>query len=283
VSRRWLVTVPASSANLGPGFDCMAAALAPRLELEVTEAEGFSLATDLAVAPGRRNLAVRAFERLHSADGLAFEMRSQIPLSGGLGSSAAAVVAGLAAADAVGGHGADVLALASELEGHPDNAAAALAGGFVICSEGRLARIGVPAGLSACAVVPDEPVDTRTARDALADRVALGDAVFNAAHTALLALALERGDLELLSAALADRLHEGPRAALYPRSADLVARAHELGALAATISGAGPTVLFWVAADALDTVEQRLRDQAQGWARVLRAPFSPDGLSVREL
>jgi homoserine kinase len=277
------VTVPASSANLGPGFDCMAAALAPRLELEVAEADRFSLATDLDVAPGRRNLAVRAFERVHPADGLAFEMRSQIPLSGGLGSSAAAIVAGLAAANAVGAHDADVLALAAELEGHADNAAAALGGGFVICSGGRFERIAVPDGLSACVVVPHEALDTRTARGALSERVPLADAVFNAAHAALLALALERGDLELLARALADRLHEAPRAALYPRSAALAARAGEFGALAATISGAGPTVLFWVAADAAEALVERLAGEAQGWAQVLRTPFSPDGLSVREL
>jgi len=283
VSRRWLVTVPASSANLGPGFDCMAAALAPRLELEVAEADRFSLATDLDVAPGRRNLAVRAFERVHPADGLAFEMRSQIPLSGGLGSSAAAIVAGLAAANAVGAHDADVLALAAELEGHADNAAAALGGGFVICSGGRFERIAVPDGLSACVVVPHAALDTRTARGALSERVPLADAVFNAAHAALLALALERGDLELLARALADRLHEAPRAALYPRSAALAARAGEFGALAATISGAGPTVLFWVAADAAEALLERLAGEAQGWAQVLRTPFSPDGLSVREL
>ena len=283
MSRRWLVSVPASSANLGPGFDSMAAALEPRLELEVGEAAEFSFQTDLAVAAGRRNLAVRAFERLHPADGFAFTMRSQIPLSGGMGSSAAAVLAGLAAADAVAGGGADLLGHAAQIEGHADNVAAALAGGFVIFCDGRLARIEVPAGLTACAVVPHEPVDTHRARQALNDSVALGDAVFNAAHAAMLALALERGDFELLSAALCDRLHEPCRAGLYPRSAALVEHAEELGALAATISGAGPTVLMWAREQDVGRIEARLAEEAEGWASVMRAPFSSRGLSVDRL
>jgi homoserine kinase len=262
----------------------MAAALAPRLELEVAEADSFSLKTELPVAAGRRNLAVRAFERLHSADRVAFTMRSQIPLSGGLGSSAAAVVAGLAAADALAGADADLLGLASELEGHPDNAAAAIDGGFVICAAGRVARIAPPAGLTAAVLVPDASVDTTRARAALAAEVPLADAVFNAAHAAQLALALERGDLELLAAALEDRLHQAPRAHLYPRSAQLLGRAREFGALAATISGAGPTVLFWLADDAsAATVRARLEAEAAGWGRVLAAPFSAGGLEVARL
>src|ERR1700692_3400175 len=95
--RRRVVRVPASSANLGPGFDCMAAALALHLELEVLETGTFAVESDLAVSRGRENLCVRAFERLHPADGFTFRIRSEIPLAGGLGSSAAAIVGGLVA------------------------------------------------------------------------------------------------------------------------------------------------------------------------------------------
>src|SRR5580704_5841764 len=132
--RRRLARVPASSANLGPGFDCMAAALALHLELEVIETGQFAVESNLPVAAGRENLCVRAFERLHSADGFTFKIRSQIPLAGGLGSSAAAIVAGLLAADHLFELDADLLGLATELEGHPDNVAAAINGGFVICT-----------------------------------------------------------------------------------------------------------------------------------------------------
>ena len=109
------VRVPASSANLGPGFDCFAAALGLFLELEVSEADQFELRSELDVPRDRSNLVVTAFERILPASSYRFEVRSQIPLSGGLGSSAAAVVAGLLAADRLSGSGADVLALATEL------------------------------------------------------------------------------------------------------------------------------------------------------------------------
>src|SRR5882724_5214612 len=117
--RRRVVRVPASSANLGPGFDCMAAALALTLTLEVEETGSFAVESDLPVARGRENLCVRAFERLHPADAFTFRIRSEIPLSGGLGSSAAAIVAGLTAADHLFELDADLLPLAIELEGHP--------------------------------------------------------------------------------------------------------------------------------------------------------------------
>nr|MDQ3319280.1 homoserine kinase [Actinomycetota bacterium] len=132
--RRRVVRVPASSANLGPGFDSMAAALALHLELDVEETGRFGVETDVPGIPAdRTNLVVRAFESLAPADGFTFRVRSQIPPVAGLGSSAAAAVAGLVAADHIFELDADLLAAASALEGHPDNAAAALRGGFVIC------------------------------------------------------------------------------------------------------------------------------------------------------
>src|SRR5438874_3634312 len=137
LARRRVVRVPASSANLGPGFDTLAAALALHLELEVRETGSFAVHTDLAVRRDRDNLVVRAFERLHPADDFEFHVTSRIPLSGGLGSSAAAVVAGLLAADHLFELDVDVLGLAAELEGHPDNVAAALNGGFVVCDGPR--------------------------------------------------------------------------------------------------------------------------------------------------
>src|SRR5271154_6636628 len=150
--RRRKGRVPASSANLGPGFDCMAAALALHLELEVEETGEFAVETDLPIPRGRENLCVRAFERLHSADGFTFRIRSQIPLSGGLGSSAAAIVAGLTAADHLFELDAELLALASELEGHPDNVAASLFGGFVVCADGGAVRVDPPPALEAVIV-----------------------------------------------------------------------------------------------------------------------------------
>ena len=144
LTRRRVVRVPASSANLGPGFDVLAAALSLHLELEVVETGTFAVKTDLDVPRDHTNLVVSAFERLHPADGFEFRIASDIPLSGGLGSSAAAVVAGLLAADHLFELDADVFAHAAELEGHPDNVGAALAGGFVVCNGARAHRFDVP-------------------------------------------------------------------------------------------------------------------------------------------
>ena len=235
------------------------------------------------MSKSRENLCVRAFERLHPADGLTFRIRSEIPLSGGLGSSAAAVVAGLMAADHMSGLNADLLGLATELEGHPDNAAAALLGGFVVCADGGASGFAAPAGLEALAVVPAEAVSTQAARAALAELVPLGDAVYNVAHTALLTLGLARGEWDLLARGLADRLHQERRAPLFPRSFELVRRAPELGALGASISGAGPTVLVWCLCEQTGAVAERLAGETEGWASVLRVPFEPQGAYVCEL
>ena len=283
VIRRRVVRVPASSANLGPGFDCMAAALALHLELEVLESGDFSVECELPVSRGRENLCVRAFEQLHSADGFTFRIRSEIPLVGGLGSSAAAIVAGLMAADHLFELDADVLTLACELEGHSDNVAAALLGGFVICSDGRADRFDAPTGLEALAVVPEEAVRTSAARAALPAQVPLEDAVFNVAHGALLTMGLLSGDWDLLSRGLQDRLHEQRRSELFPRSYELAVRAKELGALGATISGAGPTVLVWCFYEQTGAVAEALASELDGWAKLLRTPFESQGAYVGEL
>ena len=281
--RRRVVRVPASSANLGPGFDCMAAALSLELELEVLETGEFAVVTDLPVAKGRENLCVRAFERLHSADGFQFKIRSAIPLSGGLGSSAAAIVAGLMAADHLFELDADLLAEATAMEGHPDNVTAALYGGFAICADGLATRLEPPTGLEALAVVPDQPVRTRAARAALAAEVPMQDAVFNVAHAALLTLGLARADWDLLGRGLQDRLHQEQRAHLFPRSFELAGRARELGALGASISGAGPTVLVWCFYEQTGAVAEALAPELEGWATLLRASFEPQGAYVGEL
>jgi homoserine kinase len=282
-SRRRVVRVPGSSANLGPGFDCMAAAVSLKLELEVTETGRFAVESELPIAKGRENLCVRAFERLHPADAFTFKISSEIPLSGGLGSSAAAIVAGMMAADHLFEMDADLLAQCTAVEGHPDNVAASLNGGFVICADGQATRFEPPTGLEALAVVPDEAVRTSAARAALAERVALSATVFNVAHAALLTLGLARADWDMLARGLQDRLHQQQRSNLFPRSYELALRASELGALGATISGAGPTVLVWCFYEQTGAVAEALRKETAGWATLLRAPFEPQGAYVAEL
>jgi homoserine kinase len=281
-----VVRVPASSANLGPGYDAMAAALSFHLELEVEETGG----PDVVVAcdsPGvpcdRTNLCVRAFETLHPADGLTFRIRSEIPVSAGLGSSAAAIVAGVVAADHMYELDAPLFDLAAELEGHPDNVGAALYGGFVICADdGPPVRFDPVPGLEGVLAIPPEPVATIDARAALPDCVPLADAVHNTAHAALLVLGLARGDLDLVGRGLSDRIHQPRRASLYPRSMELVAQARELGAVGASISGAGPTVLFWCDWQQTGALFERLRAEARE-CDVRRARFAPGGADVRAL
>jgi homoserine kinase len=277
------VRVPGSSANLGPGFDCMAAALALTLELEVVETGEFAVECELPVTRGRENLCVRAFERLHPADGFTFRIRSEIPLAGGLGSSAAAIVAGLMAADHMFELDVDLLALATEIEGHPDNVAASLCGGFVVCADGGATRFDPPTGLEALVVVPEQPVRTRAARAALPAQVPMEEAVFNVAHGALLTLGLAMGDWDLLARGLHDRLHQQRRAELFPRSFELATHARELGALGATISGAGPSVLVWCFYEQTGAVAEALAPEIEGWATLLRASFEPQGAYVGDL
>jgi homoserine kinase len=261
----------------------MAAAVSLKLELEVIETGRFAVESELPIAKGRENLCVRAFERLHPADAFTFRIRSEIPLAGGLGSSAAAIVAGTMAADHLFEMDIDLLAQSSAVEGHPDNVAASLLGGFVVCADGRATRFEPPTGLEALAVVPAEAVRTSAARAALAEQVALSDAVFNVAHAALLTLGLARGDWDLLARGLQDRLHQQQRSELFPRSYDLAMRAQELGALGATISGAGPTVLVWCFYEHTGAVAEALGSEIDGWATLLRTPFESQGAYVVEL
>jgi homoserine kinase len=284
-ARRRLVRVPASSANLGPGYDVLAAALSRELELEVTEAGEFSVDAGDDVPADRSNLCVRAFEHLHPADGLRFEIRSQIPLARGLGSSAAAIVAGLVAADhlyELALEPAEIYRHAVELEGHPDNVAAALRGGFVVCSDDEIERFDPPPGLEAVVAVPPDRVPTDEARAVLPDQVPLEDAVHNVAHASLLMMGIARDDFSLIGRGLADRLHQQRRAHLYPRSMELLERAEELGAVGATISGAGPTVLFWCTWQQTGNLVKRLRSEAPD-CDVRRVQFAPYGADVKAL
>jgi homoserine kinase len=288
--RRRLVTVPASSANLGPGFDVLAAALDIQLELEATETGEFAVEAGEGLPEDRDNLCVRAFERLHPADGIRFEIRSDIPVARGLGSSAAAIVAGLLAADHMYELGLDppeIYRHAVALEGHPDNVAAALFGGFAVCptdtDSHSPVRLEPPQGVEGVLAIPAEEVSTESARAALPAEVPLEDAVANVAAAAQLALGIERSDLTLISRGLADRLHQQRRADVYPRSIELLSLAEEVGAIGATVSGAGPSVLYWCfwqdTGKVIDALSGRVADDVE----IRRARFTPLGADVPEL
>ena len=178
-------------------------------------------------------------------------MRNRIPLSRGLGSSASVTIAGLLAADALYGRGGlsseRILELATTAEGHPDNVAAALLGGFVIVAtvDGapRAVRLEPPAELLTVVFVPDRPLSTKSMRAALPARVAFADATHNLAASAMTVAAMATGRLDLLRAGTLDRLHEPARARAYPELPRLTAAARAAGALGACLSGAGSSII----------------------------------------
>jgi homoserine kinase len=249
------ITAPASSANLGPGFDCLAVALELRNEVVVRRGGGLGVAVSAqgegaaGVPADASNLFVRAFAAT-GADpaGLVVEMRNRVPIARGLGSSAATIAAGVAAGLAWESRDDEPLPAAAALEGHPDNVAAALLGGVTLAWTGaegvRAVRLADPP-VELVAVVAAGELATERARAALPAQVAHADAVRTAARAALLVAALEQGRADLIADALDDRLHEPFRAPLVPLLGAVRERLGDLPAYGATLSGAGPSVLVW--------------------------------------
>ena len=232
------VRAPATTANLGPGFDCAGAALELWNELELTPGGG---------PVDRDHLGVRAFELLAPADGWSFRFTDSIPQARGLGSSASVIALGLVAAATVANQELTVdelLGLGVELEGHGDNLAAALVGGVCLTWGTRIERIADATPATPVAVIPAARGLTAESRAALPHTVPHADAAFTAGRAALLGAALASQSAELFEAALEDRLHEPYRAA----GAPLLGRLRDqlpAAALGATLSGAGPTVIVW--------------------------------------
>ncbi len=260
-----VVTAPATSANLGPGFDVLAAALdftnaviitrrPGPLEVRVTGEGAGDVPADAS------NLICTALaEGLDSLDGLEIECRNRIPLGRGLGSSAAAVCAGLVAANALGSlrwSPTDILARATRLEGHADNAAACLNGGLVAVGAGnQTIQLEVPRSLAFLAAIPLEKVSTSHARAALPGGIPIRDAALTLANGIRLVLALTQGDLDDLPAVLEDRLHEPYRGAAVPALDAIRGLVGTHGCLGVTISGSGPTTLLWCRDVDLDGLE----------------------------
>ena len=258
---RWSATAPGSTSNLGPGFDCLGLAL--RLPLTVTARripEGFAIVrrgegSDLALDP-HRDRVLAAFRHGIRLAGepvptVALTIDSRIPVARGLGSSAAAIVAGLALADHwLGGRFApeDLLREAVALEGHPDNVSPSLLGGFVLCLPRRAGGttpipLPIPRGIAFTLVVPDLRVSTEKARALLPRSVPLRDAAANTARALALVRALETRRIDLVADALEDVYHVPRRARLIPGYHRIVEAGRRAGAHGVTISGSGPTLL----------------------------------------
>jgi homoserine kinase len=264
--RRITVEVPASSANLGAGYDCLAVALGltNRIEVEVrgwsrgeielsVDGEGAGELTE-----DRENRCVQGIElalreirgEIPEGVGWRVEMRNEIPLARGLGSSAAATVAGLVAGNALLGEPlttADLLRLATKIEGHPDNAAAALLGGFVVSADidgtVEALRFDSPRDLRAVLFVPELRLPTADMRAVLPNKVPRADAVSNLTRVALGVAGMAIGRFDLLRVVTVDRLHEQYRAKVFPGLTRLIESAREAGAIGACLSGAGSTVI----------------------------------------
>jgi homoserine kinase len=258
---------PASTANLGPGFDAAAAALDLWNELVVEEAP-FAVAIEGEGAEelprDASHLALRAFAHFAPVDRYRFSFVNRIPLERGLGSSAAAIAVGLVAGAAVTGKDvqpAELLAVGTRLEGHSDNLAAALYGGVCLtwqrngAPEASRVADRLPAAL--VLAVPGERTNTAAARDALPATVEHADAAVTAGAATLLGAAIASGDLDLLRAAFADRIHEQYRAANAPLFGALRERA-PAGAVGVTLSGSGPSVVVWTRPDRAADVQRDL-------------------------
>lgn len=291
---RLTARVPATSANLGPGFDCFGLALDLCNEVTIdTEAEprvtwegegADELPTDgtdlvsraLAAAVDRQ----RAFHPDVRVPPLALHGVNRIPLERGLGSSSAAAVAGTALADALlgpagwGGDTYTTYAYAAALEGHPDNAAPAAYGGLTVIADGFVHRVDVDDRLRPIVLVPEARLATETARRALSADVPRADAVYNVAHGALAVTAFASGDVDLLLVALRDRLHEDVRLSFVPAAWDMLDRLRR-AQVPVCVSGAGPSLL------AFDREHHLVPDPGDGW-RVLRVPVRPTGVEILE-
>ena len=264
------VRVPATTANLGPGFDCLGMALDLWNDMRFAlEGDGVNVTTvgehSEKLPTDETNLIAHSFLRLYEEAGAAppaglrVHCDLRVPPSSGLGSSASAVVAGLLGANTLLGRPFDrarLLELAAEIDGHPDNVAATLLGGLtiVVRKEDKLLtkKILVPEAHIAVAV-PELAFSTRTARAGLPTQVSMKDAVFNLGRTPLVVEALRTGDFELLSQVMEDRLHQATRLKLIPGGRVAWVAALQAGAAAVAISGSGPSLIAFVslATDAL--------------------------------
>ncbi len=282
------VRVPASSANLGPGFDSFAVALPLLAEFELRPSRTWSVGVSGDGVPmGDDNLFVVAARAVGKAarsnvGAQHVEQRSAIPIARGLGSSAAAIVGGAVAANTLLGEPFDrrtLLRLAAEVEGHADNVAAALYGGLTIAlpeADGPVAtRILFPRTWRACVFIPTSTLETHEARMVLGDQVSRADAIFNLAHAAAFVAAVLRSDGALLSLAMSDRLHQPARMRLVPALGDVISAARGAGAFGAALSGAGPSVLAIAPVRLAPRVVSAMEEAAAthgvgGRARVLR-------------
>ena len=293
------VRAPATSANLGSGFDCLSLALdlvnvvhlepTPNLEVSVVGEGEAELPTD------ESNEVYRALARVFELRGertppLRLRCENRIPPARGLGSSSAARASGLLLGNRLLGDPLsrdELLEIGAQLEGHPDNIAACLLGGVQVCvaAEGRIRYCGiaVAAPLAAVLYVPNFPMDTQRARQLLPSEVPLGDAVYNIGRAAMLVASLCAGRMELLRTATEDALHQLPRARLFPAMPRFFKAALQAGAYGAFLSGAGSSILALVdpgQGEAVAAAFEKTAVAERIGGRVMRSGIAEQGATV---
>ena len=308
------VKVPATSANLGPGFDCLGLALPiyNTITIEETVLPGTGVEINLLseeenidemifdnIPRDENNVIYKAVEMLYNSIGqepseLRINIQSQIPITRGLGSSASVVVGGLMAANKLLGNPADttaLLSIATEVEGHPDNVAPAILGGFVLASQeddGSIIceKLNWPEEWDITVCIPDFELSTNIARSVLPDAVKLQDAVYNAKHLAMMIQAINNKDPKLMKAAMHDKLHQPYREKLVPGMREIMeAFKHEDGVIGCVLSGAGPSMLIISHKYDLDKIQSKVREIWEGQSiktdiRTLKV--EPNGAEILE-
>lgn len=284
------VSVPATTANCGPGFDCLGIALTHynTFSFSLLENSGFQVQVvgegAKMFAPDKSNLAIESMFKVFKKyqlplpQGVALKMQNNVPLARGMGSSSSAIVAGVLA----GNHFAnlqlsptELLTLANEIEGHPDNVAPALFGGVTLSyvQDGVAYSENISCGkaFKLVVVVPEMRLETKLARSVLPDSISMKDAIFNLSRAALFVNAIQSGKLESLKHALQDKLHQPYRSKLIPHMQEVFAAAEAYGAYGSAISGAGSTLIAFCPIDA--------DHQAIGLA--MKSIFTNNGIKAR--
>ena len=310
---KFTIKVPATSANLGPGFDALGLALDLWNQTTITPANEFAVHVTGEGAgkltSGKNNLIVRAAQRLAEHAGKPLppfhaECVNQIPLSSGMGSSSAAIITGLMAGNALLENPfsrEEILNLACDMEGHPDNVASAMMGGLVVSTMERgeviarkihiMGEQGGHAGppLRITIVLPDFYLPTKQARAALPKKVSMKNAIHNISRTALVVEALRNGDLDLLGKVMTDKLHQPYRLRLIPGAASAMEAAKEAGASAVALSGAGPSVIAFSTGeagvpqgDAIGEAMKRAYEAAGVEARIFRLGVASRGAELEK-
>jgi homoserine kinase len=298
---RVTVRVPATSANLGPGFDALAVALDLSEDVTLARLPAHASArvrvtgVNASLLPHDETLlayrgVVAAYRRMGRAlPALDLELATRIPRSGGLGGSAAAIVAGVVAANALEGSPLsrmEELDLVAGIEGHPDNVSAALLGGLVVCVAARdglvSKRLSVPTDLHAVLCLPETSISTKSARGVIPQSFPIGDAVFNLGRTALIVAAFATRDWSLLRDGMDDRIHQPARGTILAALHPVIAAAIDAGAHGAALSGAGSAMIAF-ASDHFDEIAVAMSDAAARHGspnRTIRLALSDSGARV---